>query len=219
MNFIFSNLNTIILAVWLVFFFAVIARAFRPSWVGNISYRWLVAVAIGIHLLYGAVATIGQYRAWATANDITRALFSAPLSAEVPLPVYLEWSRTLFEYPHGYFVFYSFGHFFLSTIALLIIVGLFLLFFVVRSRTHPINFREGDISMIVLAMLISGWPGVIVLLPIGFICAVLLSLVARAAYGVERTPLPPAFLLAAPLALLLAPQILATLNLYNLLKL
>lgn len=219
MNFIFSNLNTIILAVWLAFFFVVIARAFKPSWVGNISYRWLVVIAIGIHLLYGAVATFGQYRAWATANDVTRALFSAPLSAEVPLPAYIEWSRFLFEYPHGYFVFYSFGHFFLSTIALLIIVGLFLLFLVVRSRTHPINFREGDISMIILAMLISGWPGVIVLLPIGLVTAVLLSIIARVVYGVERTPLPPAFLIAAPFALLLAPQILATIHLYNLLKL
>ena len=105
------------------------------------------------------------------------------------------------------------------TIALLIIVGLFLLFLVVRARTHPINFREGDISMIVLAMLIAGWPGVIVLLPIGFVCAVLLSLVARVVYGVERTPLPPAFLLAAPFALLFAQPILTTLHLYNLLKL
>lgn len=219
MNFIFSNLNTITLVVWLAFFFIVTVRTFRTSGVGNISYRWLVVVAIGIHLLYGAVATFGQYRAWATANDITRALFSAPLSGEVPLPTYLEWSRFLFEYPHGYFVFYSFGHFFLSTVALLVIVGLFLLFLVVRSRTHSINFREGDISIIVLAMLISSWPGVIVLLPIGLVSAVLLSAGARVFYGIERIPLPPAFLLAAPLALLFAKPILAAFHLYNLLKL
>lgn len=219
MYFIFSNLNAIILAVWIAFFFVVIARAFKPSWTGNISYQRLVAVAVGIHLLYGAVATFGQYRAWATANDITRALFSAPLSAEVPLPAYLEWSRFLFEYPHGYFVFYSFGHFFLSTIALLIIVGLFLLFLVVRSRTHPINFREGDISMIVLAMLIAGWPGVLVLLPIGFVFAVVWSGIARFRYGIRRTPLSPAFLLAAPVALLFANTILSAINLATLLKL
>lgn len=218
MNYIFANLNTITLIVWLVFFCIVAVRTLRPAFVRNISYGWLVVMAIKIHLLYGIVATWGQYLAW-TSNDMTRVFLSAPLSPEVPFPVYLEWVRPLFENTHGYFAFYSFQNFFLSTVALLIIVGLFFLFLFVRSRTNPINFREGDIMLVVLAMLISGWPGVVVLLPIGFICAVLLSIIARVLYKVERIPLPPAFLLAAPIALLFAVPILTALNLYPLLKL
>lgn len=116
-------------------------------------------------------------------------------------------------------MFYSFSHFFLSTIAILIIVGLFYLFLVARARYRSFNFREGDIMLIVLAMLISGWPGVVVLLPIGLVSAILLSLIARVVYGVERTPLPPAFLLAAPFALLFAIPILTAVHLYPLLKL
>lgn len=206
------------LVIWLAFFCIVAVRTWRPALLMNISYGWLICVAVNLHLLYGALATWGQYSAWGK-SEFTKIFLSTPLSKEIPFPIYFEWARTFFEYPHGYFVFYSIGHFFLSTIALLIIVGLFLLFLVVRSRTHPINFREGDIMLIVLAMLISGWPGVIVLLPIGLISAILLSLIARVVYGVERTPLPPAFLLAAPIALLFAIPILTAFNLYPLLKL
>ena len=219
MNFVFANMGTIAIAVWLVFFVLVVVRALRPIWVKNVSYKLLIGVAIGLYLLYGTVATFGQYRAWATSSDISRALLVAPLTPEVPFSAYLEWARPLFELTHGYFAFYSFQHFFLSAIALFIVVGLFLLFLIVRSRTHPINFREGDIMLIVLAMLISGWPGVIVLLPIGLVSAILLSVGARVFYGIERIPLPPAFLLAAPVALIYAVPILTALNLYPLLKL
>lgn len=218
MNFIFTNLNTIFLIVWLTFFCVVAVRAWRPALLKNISYGWLVCAAMNLHLLYGALATWGQYAAWGK-SEFTKTFLQTPLSKEIPFPIYFEWARTFFGYPHGYFVFYSIGHFFLSTIALLIIVGLFYLFLVARARYRSLNFREGDIVLIVLAMLISGWPGVIVLLPIGFISAVLLSLGARVFYGVERTPLPPAFLLAAPIALLFAIPILTALNLYPLLKL
>ena len=219
MNFIFSNLNTITLVVWLTFFCIVAVRTLRPALVKNFSYGRLVVIAINLHLLYGIVATWGQYRAWATGGDITQALLVAPLSPEVPFPVYLEWARPFFEQQYGYFALYSFQNFFLSTIALFIVTGLFYFFLIARARYRALNFREGDIMLIVLAMLISGWPGVIVLLPIGLASAVLLSLGARIFYGIERIPLPPAFLFAAPFALIFAQQILTTLSLYNLLKL
>mgnify|MGYP001571549747 FL=1 len=217
-DFIFSNFSIIVLAVWLAFFLVVFARTFKPSWIGNISYRGLIVVAISIHLLYGAVATWGQYIVWSK-SEFTKVFLSSALSADVPFPSYLEFLRPLFDGAHGYFAFYSFQHFFLSTIALLVVTGLFYLVLVARARYRSFNFREGDIMLIVLAMLISGWPGVIVLLPIGLISAILLSLGARVLYGIERIPLPPAFLLAAPLALLFAIPILTALHLYPLLKL
>ena len=217
-NFIFSNLNVIEVAVWVVFFFIVAVRYLRPLWVRNFSYGWLVGIAVSLHVLYGIFATWGQYVVWGK-SEFTKVFLSSPLANEVPFPSYLEFLRPLFEGDNGYFTFYSFQHFFLSTIALLIVVGLFLLFLVVRSRAHPINFREGDIMLIVLAMLISGWPGVIVLLPIGLLLAIVLSIGARVFYGIERIPLPPAFLLASPVALIYAVPILTALSLYPLLKL
>ncbi|MEK7569137.1 MAG: hypothetical protein AAB497_03420 [Patescibacteria group bacterium] len=217
-NFIFSNFNMIALAAWIIFFCIVVVRFFRPFWVKNISYSWLAGIAVTTHLFFGIFLTWGQYIVWSK-SEFTKIFLSSPLSPDVPFPSYLEFLRPLFDGAHGYFAFYSFQHFFLSTIALLIVTGLFYLFLVARARYRSFNFREGDIMLIVLAMLISGWPGVIVLLPIGLISAILLSLGARVLYGIERIPLPPAFLLAAPFALLFAIPILTALHLYPLLKL
>lgn len=217
-NFIFSNLNVIEIAVWVVFFFVVDVRYLRPLWVRNISYNWLVGIAAGIHLLYGVLATWGQYVVWGK-SEFTKILLSSSLAQEVPFPFLLEWIRPFFSGAHGYFAFYSFQNFFLSTVALFVVTGLFYIFLVTRAQYRAHNFREGDIMLIVLAMLISGWPGIIVLLPIGLISAVVLSIVARIFYGIERIPLVPTFLFSAPVALLLAVEILTALNLYPLLKL
>lgn len=217
-DFLLAHFNEIFFVVWVIFFSIVVIRFIRPLWVKNISYSWLVGTALLIHLFYGVFATWGQYVVW-NRNELTKVFLSLPLTEEVHFPLYLEFLRPLFNGTNEYFVFYSFQHFFLGTIALLMVIGLFLLFLVVRARTHPVNFREGDIMLIVLAMLISGWPGIIVLLPIGLILAILLSIGARVFYGIERILLPPAFLLAAPIALIYSLPILTALNLYPLLKL
>lgn len=220
MNFIFTNLNTIALAVWFVFFCIVAVRILRPAWVKNTSYRWIVIGAITLHFLYGIVVTLGQARVWATGSDITKALFSAPLSPEVPFPSYLEWVRPLFEHTHGYFAFYSFQHFFLSTIALFFITGLFALFFKIYSQYRHLNLKEGDIAIIALLFLIAGWPGVIVLVPLGFILAIFLAVFALLKPAPNnQIDLPRAFLFATPFALIFATPIFTALHLYSLLKL
>lgn len=212
------NFDKINLAIWLSFFSIVVIRYLRPQLLKNISYGLLACVAIVLHLLYGILATWGQYVVWGK-SEFTRILLLSSLSPEVPFPFLLEWMRPFFSGTHGYFAFYSFQNFFLSTVALFVIVGLFYIFLITRARYRAHNFREGDIMFIVLAMLISGWPGIIVLLPIGLISAVILSIIARIFYGIERIPLAPAFLFSAPVALLFAIKILTALNLYPLLKL
>lgn len=218
LDFLLTNFNTITLTIWLLFFSIVVVRLTRPQILKNVSYGLLATIATGIHLLYGILATWGQYVVWGK-SEFTRILLSSALSPEVPFPYLLEWMRPFFVGAHGYFAFYSFQNFFLSTVALLVITGLFYLFLITRSRYRAYNFREGDIMLIVLAMLISGWPGVVVLLPIGLISAVIFSIVARIFYGIERIPLAPTFLFSAPIALLFTVKILTALNLYPLLML
>lgn len=218
LNFFLANFNLIVLIAWIVFFSVVVARYLRPHWVKGIQYKVFVVIAIILHLIIGIFATWLQYAVWGK-SEITKGFLSSSLSPEVPFPSYLEFLRPLFDSIHGYFIFYSFQKFFLSTVALLIVTGLFCAFLVARARYRSFNFREGDIMLIVLAMLISGWPGVIVLLPIGLIFSILFSIVARVAYDIERIPLSPAFLFASPFALLFATPILSALHLYTLLKL
>lgn len=218
LDFLIINLDKINLSIWLLFFSIVVIRYVRPQLLKNISYGLLACVAIVLHLLYGILATWGQYVVWGK-SEFTRILLSSSLSPEVPFPFLLEWMRPFFGGAHGYFAFYSFQNFFLSTVALLVVTGLFYVFLVTRARYRAHNFREGDIMLILLAMLISGWPGIIVLLPMGFVFAVILSIISRIFYGIERIPLAPAFLFSAPIALIYAIPILTTLNLYPLLKL
>ena len=219
LNYIFSHIDKIALVVWLIFFLIVLARVLRPALFRKATYGVLIGVAVLLHFLYGAFATWGQYVRWAEGGDITRSLLSSPLSSDVPFPFFLEWVRPLFEGEYGYFLHYAFTHFFLNIFALLVVVGLFILFLSIRAYYRPINFSEGDIAIVVIALLIAGWPGIIVLLPLGLLVAVIFSIFARIFYGIERITLPPAFLFASPVALLTSISILTSLNLYLLLKL
>lgn len=218
LNIFFSQSSVIVLAVWMIVALIATMRYFEMLIVARVSWRWLVGITIALHLGYAAFLTWGQYVVWKN-NDLTKIFLTEPLSSDVPLPIIFEWVRPYFERPLGYFAFYSFGRFFSGLIALFTVTGLLVLFLKIRAQYQPINFAENDISAIALAVLISGWPGVIVLVPLGFLCAVVISLGARIFYGIERIYLPPAFLVAAPIALTWGVPILEFFDLYTLFKL
>ena len=67
-------------------------------------------------------------------------------------------------------------------------------------------------------MLIAGWPGVVVLGPLGFAVAILFSVSALVLLKKTQTSLLPAFLVVTPIALIAAKPILDFLHLYALLK-
>ncbi len=218
LNFIIANFNTIALVIWVIFLGVVVVRFTRPFWVRSIPYSWLVLGAVSLHLLYGIFATWGQYVVWSS-NEFTKVFLSSALSKEVPFPSLLEWVRPLFDGANGYFAFYSFQHFFLSTIALLFITGLFVLFFKMYAVYRPSLFGEGDIAVIALAFLIAGWPGAIVLVPLSLALAVFFAILTLLRPSFSNVSLPASFLLATPFALFFAIPILTSLNLYLLLKL
>ena len=53
LNFIFSNLNVIVLGVWIIFWAIVAIRFFYPTWVKNISYIKLIGIAFLLNIFYG----------------------------------------------------------------------------------------------------------------------------------------------------------------------
>lgn len=218
MNFVFTNLNTITLVVWLAFFCIVVTQTLRGALVKNISYGWLVMIAVSIHLLYGVVATLGQYVVW-NRSEVTRVFLSSKLSPEVPFPSLLEWTRPLLGGAHGYFAFYSFQHFFLSIIVLFFVTGLFVLFFKIYSQYRHLNLKEGDIAIIALSFLIAGWPGVIILVPLGFIFAIFFAMFTLLKSTLNnRVDLPRVFLFVAGVAFIFGPSILNFFHRYSFLK-
>lgn len=221
LNFIFSNINIIALAIWFAFYIVVVIRTFRPAWIKHVSYTWLIACAISLHLIYGIFLTWGQYFVWSK-SEFTKIFLSSALPKEVPFPTYLEFVRPLFSGAHGYFALYAFEHFFLGIIALFFVTGLFALFFKLYAHYRPALFQERDIAVIALAFLIAGWPGAIVLVPLSFVIAVFITSLSLLKPGFNKTKqvsLPLAFLLATPIALLFSTKILTALHLYALLKL
>ncbi len=193
-------------------------RYFNISFFARVSWMWLFVFVVVFYIVYGSLLSWGQYVRW-EGSDMTRAFLTQPLAKEVPLPMFFEWTRPLLEGQGGYFKFYVFGRFFLSSIVLFFVAGLFVFILRLRAKYRPLNFAENDISAIAIAVLVSGWPGVIVLIPLGFLCAIIISVAVRALYGTEHIYLTPAFLIASPFAITFAIPILKYLNLYTLLKL
>lgn len=218
LTFMVSNFNSIALALWVIFFCIVVLRAAKLNLVRNFSFMWLIAIAVFFHLLYGIFATWGQYVVW-NQSEVGKVFLSSGLSTSVQFPFILEWARPFFNGAHGYFAFYSFGHFFLSTVALFFITALFVIFFKTYSYYRPESFNEGDIAIITIAFLVAGWLGSIVLVPLAFAVAVLFTLLGLRWGSMPRVGLPESFLIASPLAFLYSVPILKYCNLYLLLKL
>lgn len=209
--FIFNNINNIFLVVWSLLIIILAIRFIRPSLVKNISYTWLVVIAIALHLSYGAFITWGQYYVWANGNTFTQSLISAPLPPEAPLPAILEWSRSYFEQPLGYFSYYIFGRVWLNIIMLFVISGL--LYSVLKLWS---NYKGGFLPNgpeIILAMfLISGYPGILVLIPLGFILAIvwfIFTMIKNRNLGQQPMYIEPAFLIATPAVLFFSKTILS----------
>jgi hypothetical protein len=218
-NFFLSHFNLITLIVWVVFFAVVIARVVRPRLVKNISYSWLIAIAVSLRLLWGIFATWGQYTIW-KGIEMGKVFIASPFPEASPLAPLPEFFRPLFAHAHGYFAFFAFERFFLSSLALFLLTAVFVVFFKLYSKEHPVNFGEDDIAVIALAFLISGWSGSIVLVPLSLICAIVLVLIKLSMKSKsKRVNIATAFLVATPFALVFAVPLLTFVHLWPTLKL
>jgi len=173
LNFIFSHLNLFILFLWILFLILVCVRYFHPEWVRNISYNKILLLSIFLSLSYGLFVTWGQYYVWAHGSDITKFLVHSPLSSVVPLPSYLEWLRPLLSYKGGYFTFYVLGRTWLYVfISYFISFVLYLIFRLWMNKRGGFN-QDGP-KLLLILMISTGWPGVLVLIPLGFVISIIL---------------------------------------------
>jgi hypothetical protein len=200
LNFILSHLNLIILITWIIFLIIVGIRYFKPSWVKNISYRKLFFGTIGIHVFYGLFISWGQYYVWANGSEMTKMLVNLPISAETPFPKILWWARSLFENNLGYFLYYIWGRFWLNIFISFLTSGLIFLIFKTWKHYRG-GFQEGGPLFLLILMLISGFPGILVNVSLGFIFAVILFFVN---YLKKRTVLniEPVFIFSTLISLL-----------------
>lgn len=214
LNFIFAHLDAFALGMWVIFFCVVLIRFLRPFWVKNISYKWLILGAVALHIFYAIFVTWGQYYVWAIGSDFTRALLASPLSTEAPLPNIFEWARAYLDGSLGYFTYYAFGRFFFKIILLFGVAGLFYAVFKLWNNYRK-SLGEHGPELILILLLIAGWPGVFILIPLGLSIAALSFGVLYGTAG-RRVHIEPSFLIATPLALLFARPLLDYFHILNL---
>ncbi len=199
LNFIFFHLNAIVLAIWVFFLIIVANRFFIKSWVKNISLKKLAVIAVVLNITYGAFITWAQYYVWATGSAFSKSFINSPLPKEVPLSSVLEWTRSLFENKLGYFSYYVLGRFWLYIFILFAIS--FILYFLLKIwKKYRGGFRDDGPLLILILMLISGWPGILVFIPLGFIGSVL-YLIISILMGRRVVEIEPVFIFVALIAL------------------
>jgi hypothetical protein len=137
------------------------------------SYSALAGFTVAVRLAFAAVAAAGQYYVW-SAHPFTRHMLETPLNRSIFAPM-LGWFFPLFDNRLGYFLFYSWGHFFLEVLLSVVAAWLLYLFLKSLQRYRGRFFAEGEVMLCFLLSLVVGWPGVVLLVPFGFLSMVAVS--------------------------------------------
>lgn len=188
------------LLIWIVLLIIIGLKYFRPIWLNNTSYRKLFFVTIGIHILYGLFVTWGQYYVWLNGSEMTRILLSLPLPSETPFPDIFNWIRPLFDNNYGYFLYYILGRFWLKILISFALSGLLYLIFRIWEKYRG-GFQENGPIIILVLMLISGYPNILINVALGFVFSFVYLTISRFR-GVKNASIEPVFIFSTLISLL-----------------
>ncbi len=172
----------------------------------------LAIAAVAFRVFYALILTIGQYYVW-SGSKFTQLLLNSPLSDKVPLPVGLDKLPFLFQNQLGYFLFYSYGRFWLNVlISIIVAIGFY--FFLKSLRQYNKRFFiDGEVELGFLTALVAGWPHFVLFLPFCFAAIVIIS-VFRILFMKEKyTTLGVPLILAAVVTLIFGDTLIKALGL------
>ena len=159
----------------------------------NRIYKLLPIILISFYVFYASIKTFAQYYVWSSGSF-----------GKLLLPPYQDLS---------YFVFYSFGRFWLNAILAVGAAFVFYLFLKTLSRYRQGFFKDGEKEIGLISALLSGWPGVAVFIPLVFIITVVLAIIRLSIFKLRTTTLGLPFLLSAVIILLWGSKLVSFLNL------
>lgn len=171
------------------------------------KYKILIKSAIWFRVLYAIFLTASQYYLWSS-NALSKFLLEMPLSESLPIPLVKAFPK-IFGSRIGYFIFYSWGHFFLNLFLSLFLAWLFYKFLLLLKKYQERFFEEGETRLGFVCALTAGWPGIIVFIPLAFALVVAASVLRAITLRESYTTLGTPFLIAAAAALWISPQILS----------
>lgn len=190
-------------AVFAVLFFLYVSQNFLERKKGPVPavfpkvYKLLPMILISFYVFYASIKTFAQYYVWSH-NSLSK-LF---------LPPYQDLS---------YFLFYSFGRFWLNALLAIASAFLFYLFLKRLDRYRGGLFKEGEKEFGFSLALVSGWPGFVVFVPLVFIATIALSIARSLAFKLKTTTLGSALLISAAIILIWGSELIAFFHL-NVLK-
>lgn len=194
--------------VWLpkIFFWSIFAAAVFIYWNRERAADYLrkfskqlIKIAAGFYVLYAAFLTWGQYYVWSQ-NSLGRIFLVSDRFGAL-------------DGSSGYFLFYSYGRFWLNpTIAIL---SAFLFYALLKSlkKYRERFFEEGETELGFLCALAAGWPQIVIFLPLVFSGVVLVSSARLVVFRERFTTLGWPFLVALFITFLFGKALIEALNL------
>ncbi|MBI4087555.1 MAG: hypothetical protein HY434_01870 [Candidatus Liptonbacteria bacterium] len=171
----------------------------------------MILLALAFYVCYPVLLTAHQYYAW-LGDPLGKTLLNLPLSDNVPAPWFLKASPFLQSHL-GYFLFYSYGRFWLNSILAVAAAALFYFFLQFLRKRQDRFFEAGETEFGFLAALIAGWPAFVVFVPAVFVSVVVVA-AARLLFFRERyTTLGYSFIAAAAAALLFGSWLISSFRL------
>ncbi|MFH1188776.1 MAG: hypothetical protein V1652_02950 [bacterium] len=155
-------------------------------------YRYLFYGMTGFYVLYATALTVLQYLAWSN-TKFTNLLLHMPITNMFKGGT-ISW---LFNNKLGYFLFYSWGSFWLEIFLIGIMSVLFWLFLHVLRRYNDRFFVDGEVELGALMILLIGWPADIIFIGMVFFSVVIVSIARLIIFKEAYTTLGYPFLLAA----------------------
>ncbi len=221
MNFLSSILPAIL--TWLpnVFFGVIIALAILFYFLTQKNpenlrpyFKRLAWWTIGFKVFYAAIMTVGQYFVW-NSDQFSRLFLSQPLKMPGLSPV--EVIPIFSNSKLGYFLFYSWGHFWLNALVSIALAFVLWAFLKMIQKKEARFFYPGETELGFVLTLAVGWPNFVVFLPLAFLSVVLVSLFRMIFMKESYTTVGWPFILAAIFAFVLGQAIIGSFD-WQLLK-
>ena len=178
----------------------------------KITYKALILMVLFFKILYALIETFGQYYVWSE-NAFTKLLLERNV---VDFNALKQFSGKLFVFLNnrfGYFIFYSWGRFWMEIAASLVAAASFYLFLIFLKKYRERFFEEGETELGFLLALIVGWSNFIIFLPIAFLCVIIISVFRMLIFKEAYTTLGAPFILAAFIVLLFGGYLISALGL------
>lgn len=184
----------------------------KTGWLSLVKGQVLIVAAVAFRLIYAVMLSAAQYYAWSQ-SKFTQILLESPIDTTVPQAGIVSFFPQLFESKLGYFLFYSWGRFWLNPLIVFLVAYGFWAFLKLLKKRNDRFFDTDEVELGLLISLLVGWPNFIIFIPLVFFSVILVSIFRGIFLKEPYTTLGWPFLVAGALSLIFGGYLIDLLNL------